>query len=213
MGILLNSLQMTLEEAGESSTHLCKTEDLNQLQYQTQRINNQLVQLLAIYRIDQEQYDPFIETHLVSDFLDDCLTLNSPLLRGQHIEFSCHCDESLEWSFDEGLLTGIVNNTIVNIVHYSHKRLDISASIDNGHLRIDFADDGSGYPERLLNFCGKDQKINFSNGGTGLGLHFIKTAVELHQQDGKQGTMKISNHGVNGGGLLTIMIPNIDPSR
>ncbi|MDH3353643.1 MAG: HAMP domain-containing histidine kinase [Chromatiales bacterium] len=207
IGVLLNSLEMMMDAAGDNKTHSCPTEELSQLEYQTKRISNNLVQLLAIYRIDNENYEPYLQQQSVSEFVDDCITLNAPLLKGRSITIDYECDDSLDWSFDTNLVTGIVNNTIVNSSRYTNGKILISASVENGFLRIDIDDNGRGYPDMMLDYGNHKTEIDFTTGSTGLGIHFIDISTKLHNNGKDSGYMKLANDGRLGGGVLSIFLP------
>lgn len=207
IGILLNSLETMLDEAGENKTHCCSTDELSRLEYQTKRISNNLVQLLAIYRIDNENYAPHIQEHNVTDFIDDCITLNAPMLKGRSVTIDYNCDDSIEWSFDANLITGIMNNAIVNASRYTDGRVLINASIENNFLRIDIDDDGRGYPDLMLDYSSNKTEIDFSSGSTGLGIHFIDISTKLHTNGKDSGYMQLANDGRLGGGVLSIFLP------
>ena len=207
IGVLLNSLEMMMDEAGDTKTHCCSTDELSQLEYQTKRISNNLVQLLAIYRIDNEDYAPYIQNQNVSEFIDDCITLNTTLLKGREISIDFDCDETIEWSFDTNLITGIVNNTVVNASRYTKGKVLITATVENNFLRIDIDDDGRGYPDMMLDYGNHKTEIDFTTGSTGLGIHFIDISTKLHNNGKDQGYMQLANDGRLGGGVLSIFLP------
>lgn len=205
--ILLNSLETMMDGADENKMHYCSTEKLSQLGYQTKRISNTLVQLLAVYRIDNENYTLYIQEQNVSEFIDDCITLNFSLLKGRSITIDYECDNTIEWSFDTNLIAGIIDNAIVNASRYTESKILITASMENSFLRIDIDDDGRGYPEMMLNYGNSKTEIDFSTGSTGLGIHFIDISTKLHSNGKDSGYMQLANDGRLGGGVLSIFIP------
>lgn len=205
--ILLNSLETMMDEADENKMHCCATDKLSQLGYQTKRISNTLVQLLAVYRIDNENYTPYIQEQNVSEFIDDCITLNLPLLKGRSITIDYECDDTIERSFDTSLIAGIIDNAIVNASRYTEGKILITATMENSFLRIDIDDDGQGYPDMMLDYGNSKTEIDFSSGSTGLGIHFIDISTKLHNNGKESGYMQLANDGRLGGGVLSIFIP------
>ena len=71
-----NSLSMllgTLEEtAQDENVQDCPFgEQINRLQYETKRVNNDLIQLLALYKVNSDRFAPNVNHHAVDDFIDE----------------------------------------------------------------------------------------------------------------------------------------------
>lgn len=204
LGMLLNSLD---ELRTENEDKLNDSSKFNTLQYEAERIHNDLVQLLGIYRLGENNLSAHIEEHFVPDFLSEHLARHTPLLKGLGIEWSIDAEE-INGFFDAHLLTGALNNTINNAIRYTKSRIRLTANERDGYLVIGVEDDGEGYPENMqhtgtLSF----KSLDFNTGSTSLGLFFISAVADLHSEGDRAGYIKLQNGGPLGGGLFEIWLP------
>lgn len=204
LGMLLNSLD---ELRTENEAKLNDSSKFNTLQYEAERIHNDLVQLLGIYRLGENNLSAHIEEHSVPDFLSEHLARHTPLLEGLGIECSIESDE-ISGFFDADLLTGVLNNTINNAIRYTKSRIKLIATEREGYLVIGVEDDGEGYPESMqhtgtLSF----KSLDFNTGSTSLGLFFVSAVANLHSEGDRSGYIKLHNGGELGGGVFEIWLP------
>lgn len=204
LGMLLNTVD---ELRAEHEQTLAGSEKFNMLQYEAERMHNDLVQLLGIYRLGENNLSAHIDEHFVPDFLSDHMARHTPLLDGLGIDYVIEADD-INGFFDEDLLTGVLNNTINNAIRYTKTRILLTAREQDGHLVIGVEDDGKGYPESMqhtgtLNF----KSLDFNSGSTSLGLFFASSVAKLHSNGDKTGTIKLHNGGRFGGGVFEIWLP------
>lgn len=204
LGMLLNSLD---ELRAENEDKLNDSSRFNTLQYEAERIHNDLVQLLGIYRLGENNLSAHMEEHFVPDFLAEHLSRHTPLLEGLDIKCSIEADE-INGFFDADLLTGALNNTINNAIRYTKTRIRLTANERDGFLVIGVEDDGEGYPENMqhtgtLNF----KSLDFNTGSTSLGLFFASAVADLHSEGERTGYIKLHNGGHLGGGVFEIWLP------
>ncbi|MBU2955114.1 sensor histidine kinase [Marinobacter sp. F3R08] len=204
LGMLLNSLD---ELRCEEKTSLGESSRFNTLQYEAERMHNDLVQLLGIYRLGENNLSAHIEEHFVPDFLSEHLARHTPLLKGLGIDVAIEA-EDINGFFDEDLLTGVLNNTINNAIRYTQKKILLTAGERDGYLVIGVEDDGQGYPEAMqhtgtLNFG----SLDFKSGSTSLGLFFASSVAKLHSEGDRTGSIKLHNGGTFGGGVFEIWLP------
>lgn len=204
LGMLLNSLDDL--RASHSET-LSETNSFNTLQYEAERVHSDLIQLLGIYRLDEQTLSAHIEEHYVPDFLIEHLARHTPLLEGLGIEYSVDA-EDINGFFDDDLLTGVLNNTINNAIRYTRSKIRLTARESEGYLVIGVEDDGQGYPESMqhsgtLSF----KSLDFKSGSTSLGLFFASSVASLHNQGERNGRIRLHNGGSLGGGIFEIWIP------
>ena len=204
LGMLLNSLDELRMENEDKSDDSSK---FNTLQYEAERIHNDLVQLLGIYRLGENNLSAHIEEHFVPDFLSEQLARHTPLLKGLDIECSI-VTEDINGFFDADLLTGVLNNTINNAIRYTKTRIRLTANEQDGYLVIGVEDDGKGYPEHMqhsgtLSF----KSLDFNTGSTSLGLFFVSAVADLHSEGERTGYIKLHNGGPLGGGVFEIWLP------
>ena len=148
LGLLLTTLD---EIVGECPPETCPTyKRFSQVLYEARRVNNDLIQLLALYRMGNSIYTLNIAHHSVHDFLEERVLESKPLLDFNRIEIELECPDDLDWFFDGSLVSGVINNVLNNAFRYTKDKLKVSAAEENGHLTIRIEDNGRGYPAASL---------------------------------------------------------------
>ncbi|MFO7994284.1 MAG: HAMP domain-containing sensor histidine kinase [Marinobacter sp.] len=204
LGMLLNSLDELRQEQGQS---IGESPRFNTLQYEAERMHNDLVQLLGIYRLGENNLSAHIEEHFVPDFLSEHMARHTPLLDGLGIRLTIEADD-INGFFDEDLLTGVLNNTINNALRYTKSRIKLTASEQQGFLVIGVEDDGDGYPENMQHSGTPSFKsLDFKSGSTSLGLFFASSVAQLHSEGNRHGFIKLHNDGPLVGGVFEIWLP------
>ncbi len=206
LGILLHSLDDVVTDCVADQCP-CKNH-LSKIQYEASRVNHNLIQLLTLYKMDNDQFGLNISHYHVIDVLEETILQNKHLLESRGIEVTIECDVDLTWFFDRDLIAGVVNNVLNNSYRYAKDKITIRADENNGFFELVIEDNGEGYPKEILN-KGLDTSrgVNFSTGSTGLGLYFAKMVAQLHKNKGKVGKVAISNGSTHGGGCFTISLP------
>lgn len=204
LGMLLNSLDELRQEQEQS---IGESSRFNTLQYEAERMHNDLVQLLGIYRLGENNLSAHIEEHFVPDFLSEHMARHTPLLDGLGIELTIEADE-INGFFDEDLLTGVLNNTINNAIRYTKSKIKLTASERQGFLVIGVEDDGEGYPQSMQHSGTPSFKsLDFKSGSTSLGLFFASSVAQLHSEGDRNGSIRLHNGGSLGGGVFEIWLP------
>ncbi len=206
LSMLMGSVnRMVMQVDVADNPHLEKENGI--IQYEANRVNNGMMQLLALYKIEHGQLLFQPAYHNIYDFLEELLMAHQPILDAKNIICHIKADESLEAIFDDSLLTMALSNILGNAIRYAHGEIRLSVKVENG-LCFQINDDGPGYPGPMLEFVADyASKIEQSTGSTGLGLYFAAQIARLHQHNGQQGTIQLQNGGVLGGGLFSLTIP------
>ncbi|MCP4041112.1 MAG: HAMP domain-containing histidine kinase [Gammaproteobacteria bacterium] len=206
LGMLLNSLDELVSSLdGRDSARSGK---LTTLQLEAKRVNNNLIQLLALYRMGSGKYAVNISDHYMTDFFGEALVEFYPLLENSGVQLEMDCPEDLQWFFDENLLMVVITNILNNISRYTRDRVRVSAGEKDGWLVIQIDDNGDGYPEQLLDLPGRIiSGVDIQTGSTGLGLYFSATAARTHTCRGREGFISLSNSGTLGGGCFSLHLP------
>jgi K+-sensing histidine kinase KdpD len=206
LNMLLNSIDQVVTEYDEDSCPAYKA--FSQIQYESKRVNDDLVELLAIYRIRNNQYSANIDEYSVSDFLNENIGQHEAMILNRKINYTLECNDDLHWFFDRDLLTGVISNVINNLYKYTKDKLHISAVREDKYMVIKIMDNGPGYPENMLVSNDDNQKsISFDQASTGLGLYFSKLVAELHKNKSRNGFIKTTNEGIDDGGCFSIYLP------
>ena len=147
VGLLLHSLDEFL------SANPPKTEEDNQravvLNYEASRINNDMMQLLSIYRLENQRLFVSIEECLVREFLEDEMLAHGTLLHMKKIKVTVDCPDDLVWYFDSMLIKNVLTNVIVNTIRYTKDEIRIAVERVGDFMRITVEDNGSGFPAEL----------------------------------------------------------------
>lgn len=205
-----NSLSLLLNSVGVISQgdNFKNNKELAVLQYEASRVNTNLIQLLGLYRLEENQLSVNIDEHNVYEFIEEQIINNQLLFEMENIKTNIDCDQQLFWYFDKSLLAGVINNVLINDVHYTQTRIDVHASVSDNYLKITISDDGEGYPDNMLHDpLQRLNEINFLTGSTSLGIYFSHHIAQLHKHGNLHGRIALENGGHLEGGNFSIFIP------
>jgi two-component system, OmpR family, sensor histidine kinase SenX3 len=198
--------QMAKADADQPSAAALSTA---QALYETQRVNGNLVQLMGIYKLEEGMY-PFEPAHILLDeFAEELLGRVRPLARLKGLELHCVAEAGVEdWVFDHDLIGSVLTQALFSAVRYARQTIRLSLRVHEGRLEMEVADDGTGFPEFMLEqgFPSR-QGIDVRTGSTGLGLFFARRAAGLHQRGAATGSTRLSNGGDLGGGRFVVVLP------
>ncbi len=176
--------------------------------YEAQRVSNHLIQLLALYKIDQSFYPFDPQDRPLADLAREALARAQPLADSKGIALDCDCPEDLYGWIDYELVFGVVVQALHNALHYTRSRVLLTATATDFGLAIGIEDDGPGFPDFLLEQGNAAQRgISFETGSTGLGLYFANVVAHLHKAGEKTGHIHLENGGRLGGGCFTLELP------
>lgn len=188
--------------------HLAAGKPLDQVLYETQRISDNLVQLLALYKIDRELYPFDPQEHEVEDVVAEAAARLSSLAQFRGIAISHDCPPGLYWYFDRELVLGAIVQAMHNGLRYTRSRVRLAAAATDGMLEFRVEDDGAGYPEGMLqNDMQAARGVRFATGSTGLGLYFSSVVARLHLNRERSGTTHLENGSSLGGGAYVLRLP------
>lgn len=205
LGMLLSTLEGVIQDSPAQ-------DDQQRLRYATlqgeaARINNALMYLLGLYRLQEAQLPVRVEEVFVADFLDEQRAQQQLLFDIRGLELVVDCDEALTAYFDPTLIAGIVDNVLVNAARYARSRIELRAGLDAGGLCLEVRDDGPGFPAKILDAVhNHDRGIDFSSGSTNLGLYFAVEVARLHRRGAHCGSVELANLET-GGSCFRLRLP------
>jgi len=177
--------------------------------YETQRVNGNLVQLMAIFKIEDGMY-PFEPAEVeLDEFAEELMLRARPLAALRGLTLTCDAQPGLQrWIFDRDLIGSVVIQSLFNAVRYAGHMVRLSLRAVAGRLEIEVADDGPGFPAFMLEqgFPSR-QGIDIRTGSTGLGLYFSRLAAGLHRHGDATGRTRLDNGGELGGGRFMLELP------
>jgi len=181
--------------------------------YQTKRLNDNLIQLLALYKqVGKPEYPFDIQPLEVGHLVAQVVAADRILLKSRGIELETEFDPELVWHFDEDLIIGVVGHAINNAIHYTRDRIRIAIAKLDDCLEIRVEDNGSGYPAAMLEagvsaMSGVSSGVNFLTNSTGLGLYFSSEVAKMHKHRQRTGSLRLENGGKYGGGCFVLSLP------
>lgn len=178
--------------------------------YEIKRINNNLVRLLSLYKVDEADFTLQDDYYLINDFFEEIGAEYAAMLRENDIELIRDCADDLYCRLDKGLIYGVLDNAINNAVRYTKTRIKLKASEEGGFVVLSVQDDGHGYPESMLT-QGQPAKceteMDIAGGTNGLGIYFSRIVASLHKGEGREGYLRLANGGEFGGSCFSIYLP------
>lgn len=204
LGIVLSSLDELVRSAGDS----LPAARLGKLQCEAQRVNDNLVQLLALYKLENRGLALNIDEYFIRDFLEEVLASEKAMLETRNIALDMQCAGDLAWYFDRDLIAGVLKNAVNNALRHARAKVLITAEEINHHLVLSVNDDGPGFSDAILAHGRQHgHGVNFSSGNTGLGLYFTSRVAELHRNKDRRGVIELGNGHVLGGACFSIKLP------
>jgi len=207
LGSSIHDVKNSLGVISELIQQLKKTNTENkhilQLEFEASRMNNNLIQLLTLYKIEVENFTLNIDEHSVSEILNDIKAQQSSLFDLSDVGLEIECNENLLCYCDFNLICNSINSILNNAQRYSHKKIILSAGQQDNYVYFRIEDDGAGFPE---NFTRTD-KVDFKSGNTGLGLYFVSIIANLHSNGNKSGYISATNDSRLGGANFSLFLP------
>jgi signal transduction histidine kinase len=205
-----NSLSMvinTLDELSEENKYQ-KNSKLASLQHESKRLNNNLIALLSLYKIDKGHLTTNIEEINIGDFLEEIVADNQTIAAIKGVSISYECENDLTGYFDEWLIRGVINNLIGNSLRYTSGIIVIYGEMVDDYLVLSIEDDGMGYPQSMIDAqhaFNKNSSLN--EGHTQLGIYFASMVAHTHTNSGRTGHVKLANNQRLKGGCFSIWLP------
>ena len=201
---LLGGANASTEQAYPQMAHML---------YQTKRLNDNLIQLLALYKqVGKPEYPFDVQPLEVGQLVSQVVSAERVLLTSKGITLDTDFDPDLIWHFDEDLIIGVVGHAINNAIHYTGDRVRLAIAVVDGYLEIRVEDNGRGYPQAMIDagvsaMSGLTTGVSFATNSTGLGLYFSSEVAKMHKHRDKLGSLRLENGGAYGGGCFVLRLP------
>ena len=221
ISVLSGTLERLLVDDGErdSAPNPARNSTYSQMAqmlYQTRRLNDSLMQLLALYKQVGTPAYPFdVQPVVAGELAAQIVALGRVLVEARGIALELDVEAQLVWHLDEDLVVGVVSHAVNNAVHYTRDRIRLSLRRSGDALEIRVEDNGAGYPQAMLKMndgaChpapGGMAGIDFHTNSAGLGLHFSREVARMHRHRGRAGSVRLENGGMLGGGCFILSLP------
>lgn len=185
-----------------------KNKDFIQLEFEANRMNNSLIQLLELYKIDSAKFNLNIDEYSVSEILQEIRAQQAPLLQLNKINLIIECAEDLYCYCDYNHVCNALISILNNAQRYTKSQIRLSAFKDE-YIVFCLEDDGNGYPSQLLSkeHTAVNTSADTLTGSTGLGLYFVSTIAALHTTKTSKGFIKTDNKSCLGGARFRLFLP------
>ena len=168
-----------------------------------QRSVERLQEALLIYKAADQTLRPFIDAYSPLDMLRELGDNASSLARNRLTVETLVGDQVPElWFFDWNLVELAMLNAIHNALAYARSGIRIEADMQEGFLAFTIRDDSEGYPQQVLASAG--ESVASGGKGSGLGLRFARLIAELHENQGRNGTLRLYN---DAGAVFSLLLP------
>ncbi len=200
-----------LDESAEAPV-AARRQRYHSLRHEALRLNRQLLQLLTLYRAQEQRLTLASEEYPVADLLEDCALEYGPALADRGIEISRDCAPDLMACCDPDLIAGVIGNALNNALRFARRRVCLAAGSwtyagGNGAC-LSVSDDGPGFPEATLKALREGRHAAGEGASdTGLGLLFCARVAAEHRNRGQSGRIVCDNGGLAGGGRFRLYIP------
>jgi len=176
--------------------------------HESQRLNDRLIQLLSLYKINHGFYPFDPADHDVDEFVSEVIAQALPMAQAGNIVLISECPQGISGFFDRELIFGIMLHALHNAIHYTHKQVCLAAQMHDGQLQLRIEDDGKGYPATMLDApLSPEGEIDFCSGSTKLGIYFSSVAAQLHRHGERKGSIRLENGGRFGGSCFVLTLP------
>jgi PAS domain S-box-containing protein len=209
-----NALEtMRLADASDSAAH---AQARGIMERQLQQMVRLIDDLLDIGRISRGKLELRKEPLLLDDVLSSALETMRPTLEKSGRELTLEKpDAPVQLEGDLTRLAQVVANLLHNAIKYTDPggHIRLHARLDGAWLILCVADDGIGIsPEALPRvfdmFTQVDGVSGGSRGGLGVGLHLVRTIVEMHG-----GSVRAMSAGPGRGAEFVIGLPAVEASH
>ena len=179
--------------------------------YQTRRLNDNLMQLLALYKqVGKPEYPFDLQPLEAGQLVEQVAAQARVLFDARGIALELEHDPELIVHVDEDLIVGVLSHALNNALNYTRDRirLTIAASADGVAFRVE--DNGDGFPPALLAVGSPDAQaggVNFLTNSAGLGLYFAGEVARMHRHRERHGAVRLENGGPLGGGCFILTLP------
>jgi two-component system sensor histidine kinase SenX3 len=181
--------------------------------YQTKRLNDNLMQLLALYKqVGKPDYPFDLQPVELVQLVDQVVAMERVLLKSRGIKLELDYDPGLIWHIDEDLIVGVLSHAINNAIHYTCDTVRLAIRELDGWLELRIEDNGPGYPPALLKAGAIATReagsgVNFLTNSAGLGLYFSSEVAKMHRHRDRSGSLRLENGGTYGGGCFILSLP------
>ena len=204
--MLIQSTELIQQESGQLSEPA--RDELARLNYEANRLNSNLLQLLALDRLGRQRLPVQVDQYYLSDVVEEILLKNQFYTEQRGFTIYVEQPDQLAWFFDYDLILNLLNDAVANALRYGKNQILLRFFQHNGFLQIEVHDDGPGFPSFMLECETPEMNTpDLTNNHTGLGIFFAKLIAKAHTNKGLSGAIELVNGSRFAGGIFRVMLP------
>jgi signal transduction histidine kinase len=209
IAVLGGTLENLLDKSDPQAAQDASYPQMAHMLYQTRRLSDNLMQLLALYKEVGKPTYPFEPVTVpLGDLVHQVASQSRVLLAAKDIRLDVEFDQALLWTLDEDLVIGVLCHAINNAVRYTRDRIRLTIAARDGMLELRVEDNGMGFPPSMIEAGASVGKgINFLTNSSGLGLFFASEVARMHKRRQRGGSIRLENGGPLGGGSFVLVLP------
>jgi signal transduction histidine kinase len=196
----LNLLNTWLDEARRATP----SPAIDEARAVAARVSAQLVELLVLYRADDNSLRLAIEDH---DLIDFCQEVTSEIILppGSEARIESATDGAAllgAWAFDAYQVKLVLQEALRNALRHGRQRIRFALAAEpGGGVRFSVSDDGAGFPQAVLD----GEARSMDSASSGIGLVFSRLIAERHATpQGRHGRIELSN---DDGAVFALVLP------
>lgn len=112
--------------------------------------------------------------------VDKLMAALGKVYAARSIRFSNALDPQLRLRADQGDLYELLGNLLDNAAKYGHQQVRVSARLEKNFCRLDFDDDGPGFPDEPEKLLERGARADTRQPGQGLGLAAVNEIVQAY---------------------------------
>jgi len=204
--LMFQSLQTISNQSEE--TKILSNDELSDINYQVQRLNGNLTQLMSLYNAEHDKLIINVSEEIVRDVIESAVFQNDLYTKSKGIEIEINIENDISWCLDRDLIAYLIDDVLSNAIRYSQHKIAIDVAVIDDMLNISISDDSSGYPEKMIEAADAQiEDLASDFGRMGIGLLFSKLIVISHENYGNSGNLNLTNNGKFGGSTFTVQLP------
>jgi len=160
-------------------------EQITSIYKHVKQIKNMINMVLDVQRMESGESMLTITSQPLNNWLMDVAGDFRNEFQAKNIELIFHLDSAIDGvCFDKVKCEIVFSNFLMNALKFGHEntRVTISSQIIGDYVRISISDQGIGLDGvDVTKLFTRFYKGDYSTGGTGIGLSYSKTLIELHK--------------------------------
>jgi signal transduction histidine kinase len=181
--------------------------EFEQLQFEANRMNSSILQLLILYKIESSRFSLSIDAYPALDIIQDVMAQQTAMRSLTPIRLVSECPEDLICYCDNTLIGNVIGTIVNNAQRYCRSKILLSAAQEAHYVVLRVEDDGAGYPDGFVTEPGANMSFDPGTGSTGLGLFFAATLAQMHTNGEHRGYIEIDNNSRLGGARFSLYLP------